>query len=69
MVGSKYWAKSFVRLVDGRKIFLSTSYSELKRLMNNNDDKIEVEKSGIISDALIVLLKSNISEYGEYSFL
>lgn len=30
MAGSRYWAESYVRLKDGRKIFLSTPYSKLK---------------------------------------
>lgn len=67
MAGSRYWAESYVRLNDGRKIFLSTPYSKLKKLMENKEKIINVKRSGLLSSKKIQLNKSEILEYGKYS--
>lgn len=67
MAGSRYWAESYVRLKDGRKIFLSTPYSKLKKSMTNNKKFISITESGLLFGKKRKLNKSEILEYGKYS--
>lgn len=67
MAGSRYWAESYVRLKDGRKIFLSTPYSKLKKSMTNNKKFISITESGLLFGKKSKLDKSEILEYGKYS--
>lgn len=41
------WTESYI-VYDGKKVYLETSYSTLKKKMNNKKKKIELEVSNIV---------------------
>lgn len=53
---------------DGKKIYLDTSYYELKNKMKKRDKEIELEVSGFLISHYRMFNKDKISEYGEFGF-
>lgn len=58
------WTESYI-VYDGKKVYLETSYSTLKKKMNNKKKKIELEVSNIVFGKKKIFEKCRISEYGE----
>lgn len=58
------WTESYI-VYDGKKIYLETPYSTLKKKMNNKKKKIELKISNIVFGKKRIFEKCRISEYGE----
>lgn len=59
------WTNSYV-VINGKKIYLETSYSKLKRKMEDeSDDIITLTRSGFVFGKKIKVPRSSIDWYGE----
>ena len=63
VIGSRYWASSFIITISGKKYYLSDTEDDLEEQMRSKKKTIEVTTSNLYSKTF-KLYKKNIESYG-----